>query len=65
MGVEPTLSEELLVRPHLHDPALVKDHDRVGIPHGGQAVRDHQRGASAREPLDGLAHGGLAQRVQM
>ena len=45
------LGEQLFVRATLDDTAVLEDHDRVGIAHGGQAVRDHKRGASAHDAV--------------
>src|SRR5262245_19427463 len=47
--VRPVTRRELGVRATLDDAALVHDDDLVGVLDGGQAMRDHQRGAVAHE----------------
>src|SRR6185503_19216105 len=46
VGVQPALREQLGVGARLHDPPVVEDQDDVGVAHGGQPVRDDQRGAA-------------------
>lgn len=45
------LGEQLFVRAALDDAAVFEDHDGVGVADGGQAVRDHKRGASAHDAV--------------
>lgn len=58
-GVEPALLQKLPLRPGLGDAVLSQDHDAVRVPHGGEPVRGHQRGASHAEG----AEGGLYPRL--
>ena len=55
--------QQLRVRSALDDPARFHDQDFVGVHHGGEAVRDHQRGLAARHAaqfgLDGALVGGI------
>ena len=37
------------MRALLHDQAVLEDDDEIGIPDGGQAVRDDERGAVGKE----------------
>ena len=46
------------------DAAVVHHHDAVRLEHGGQAMRDHQRGAAFHQPLERVLHGALALRVE-
>jgi hypothetical protein len=67
--VEAVASHQLVVRAALHDAAVVDDDDLVGAPDRGDAVRDHDRSATAEHafqlienaPLGGGVHAG--QRV--
>lgn len=52
-GVEPALLQKLPLRPGLGDAVLSQDHDAVRVPHGGEPVRGHQRGASHAEGVEG------------
>ena len=39
------------MRAALDDAAVFEDHDGIGVADGGQAVRDHKRGASAHDAV--------------
>src|ERR1700748_1819700 len=47
------------VRPRLGDLAVVQDGDLVGVAHGGQPVRDGDRGAALRQAVERLLHRAL------
>jgi hypothetical protein len=53
------------VRADLHHPALVQHDDRIGVADRRQPVRDDERRAVARQPLERLAHRRLAERVEV
>src|SRR5215210_8311694 len=44
--------DELVVRPLLDDAAVLEDDDEVGAADGGEAVRDDERRAPAKEPSE-------------
>ncbi len=46
--------QQLLVRPDLHDAPGVQDHEPVGVPEGGEAVRYREGGPPLHQPADGL-----------
>src|ERR1700733_10131156 len=48
-GIKSARCQKPGVRPALSDAALIEDDDLVGTHDGGQPVRDHQRGAVARD----------------
>ena len=45
------LGEQLFVRAALDDAAVFENHDGIGVADGGQAVRNHKRGASAHDAV--------------
>ena len=49
--------------PLLQHPAFGQHHDPVGPAHGGEAVRDEERGAPRREVGEAAEHLGLGKRV--
>ncbi len=50
-AVDATLGDQPVVRPALHDPALVEDDHLVGVLGGGQPVGDGDRGAAVHQRL--------------
>ena len=48
----------------LHDPATVHHHDPVRLAHGGEPVRDDQRGPPAHHVAERFLHQPLALRVE-
>jgi len=42
--------QQRVVRATLHDPPVLDHRDQVGMPDGGQPVRDHQRGPPLQRP---------------
>uniref|UniRef100_A0A0A8XUT2 Uncharacterized protein n=1 Tax=Arundo donax TaxID=35708 RepID=A0A0A8XUT2_ARUDO len=50
------LGHELVVRADLGDGAALQDGDEVGLADGGEAVGDHQRGATDHEAVQRLLH---------
>src|ERR1700731_1251898 len=50
-GIKSARSQKLGVGSALGDAALIQHDDLVGADDGGQPMRDHQRGAVARYPL--------------
>ena len=65
MRVEIAPRQELGVTPHLDQPAVLQDDDRVGVAHGRQPMRDHERRPVSRQLLERGAQlsGGQRQRV--
>ena len=51
MRVKAVGAQQLLVRSHRMNAATLHHDDPVGVVHGRQPVRDHERGAAVREPL--------------
>jgi hypothetical protein len=62
--IPPVLLQQFLVRAPFDRVPGVQDHDLVGTPNGGQAVRDGERGAVGRQGVDGLLDGVLGAGVQ-
>ena len=65
MSVEIASGKQLRVAADLDHAAVVEHDDRVGVAYRREPVRDHERGAVAREALEGGAYGGLADGIQM
>src|SRR5215472_10562699 len=61
--IDPTLGQKLLVRAFLAQAAFVEDEDAVRMLNRAQAVRDHQRRASAEEFVQGLPDHELGFRI--
>ena len=59
----PRLRKQLLVAAHFAKLALVHDEDDVGLLHGGEAVRDDDRGAALNHALQGQADAQLGVGV--
>ncbi len=51
-GIKSARSQKLGVGSALGDAALIQHDDLVGADDGGQPMRDHQRGAVARDPFE-------------
>ena len=64
VGIEPLPLQKLHVRPPLDDPPAVHHHDQVAVEHRREPMRDDQRGAAAREPVEGVADQRLALGVE-
>ena len=47
LGEASTPSQEVVTRTCLHDPALIDEHDVVGLLDGAHPVGDHDRGTKA------------------
>src|SRR5690606_41445235 len=54
--VDPPGLEEFVVRALLTELAVVEDEDPIGVPDGGESVRDDERGAAAHEGLERLLY---------
>ena len=52
------------MRTGLHNPSALEDHDAVGVADRRQSVRDHDRGATAHQPVDRLLNFRLRLAVQ-
>ena len=48
LRIKPVLPEQFAMRAALDNFSLIHHQNLIGIHHGGQAVRDHQRGAILR-----------------
>jgi len=55
---------QLVVDAGLHDGAVLEDHHRVGVDHGGKTVGDHEGGAALEQQLERFLHLRLRLRVQ-
>ena len=60
----PPCGHQRIVRALGDDAATVHDHDAVGLEHGGEAMRDHQRGAARHQVFQRVLHGALALGVE-
>jgi len=47
--VRAVLGDKLLVRTTFDDVTVVEDDYHIGVAHGGEPVRDHERGAALHE----------------
>ena len=65
VGIEVASREKFRVPADLNQPPVIEHDDRVRVAHRREPMRDHERGAVAREALEGRAYGGLADGVQM
>ena len=65
LGVQPAGREQLAVRAGLDHPAGVDHEDLVGVAHGGQPVRDDQRGAAVQRGGQRPLHGHLGLGVEV
>ena len=63
-GIETARGEQLGVSTTLDDRAVVEDDDLVGLNDGGQAVRNHQGGAIARDPIKRILDFALGVAVE-
>ena len=55
--------DELFVSAPFNDPALLQDHDHVGILHGGKPVGDDKDRAALHQPVHPPLHDGLGAGV--
>ena len=62
--IAPACRKQCGVRAALDDAARVHDQNLVRIDHGGEAVRDHQRGLALRHLAQLGLDGALVRRVQ-
>src|ERR1700730_10175451 len=53
--VNPALGEEFLMRALLAQPALVKYEDAIGMLNSAETMRDHERGSSGEQTVQGFA----------
>src|SRR3712207_9069544 len=65
LAVELVRGEELVVGTDAADPALVEDHDPVGVHDGREAVGDHHDRAPLGDAGDGVAQGRLVAGVEL
>src|SRR5437870_779911 len=56
--------KQRVVRPALHQPAIREHDDQVRVPHGRQAVRDHEHRTMRHEAIDRLLHQALRLGVE-
>src|SRR2546423_193742 len=56
--------KQRVVRPALHQPSVGEDDDQVRVPHGREAVRDHEHGTVRHEAVDRLLHQALGLGVE-
>ena len=63
LAVEAVLREQLVVRALLDDPAVVEHDDQVGVPHGREAVGDHERRPAHHQLVERVEDHGLGPRV--
>src|SRR5688572_1801804 len=63
-GIEPALAHELGVRALRDDRAALEHHDAVGGLHGGEAVRNGERGAPFLQGVEALLHQALGRGVE-
>ena len=61
--VRAMLGDELVVRATLDDAAVVKHDDHVGVAHGREPVRNHERGTPVHEGVHAPLHDLLGARV--
>src|SRR6187551_2796359 len=57
-------SKELVMRPALHDAAVIEHEDLVGVANRREPVRDRNRRAVLGEAVEGLLHRALRLRVE-
>ena len=63
-AVDAVRGVEFVVRAALHDDALPHDEDEVRVADRREAVRDRERRAVGHEPVDGVLHEALRDRVE-
>lgn len=51
-AVDAIVIEQRIMCTAFHDLTFIHHVDHVGVSHGAQTVRDHQRGLTPGEPLD-------------
>ena len=66
-GIQPVVGplpgNQILVGSPLNNPAVVQDHDAVGVADGGQAVGNDEGGTALHQGVHALLHQGLGAGV--
>ncbi len=63
--VEPVAGEELVVAAGLDEMSAIQHRQQVGVAHGRQPMGDDDRRAVAHQRVEGAAHLGFADRIEM
>lgn len=64
LGIESTLSQQVIMRTRFHNPAQIHDVDHIGTPSNGEAVGNHNGRPAIRQDAEPIEPVGLSPRIK-